>query len=422
MGEFGKVNENTYFGDGVNWDAISHEQLWAWFSDGRTGGMEGAVSYWGEKIAGHFQAAADKVTAALTEAKVVWEGQAVDAMTSGTVPLADHAQLSTDSAVETGGVTGRQAADARGLAMMMPEPRPMPTQQQMIDAAGGNMFLYLHDVAEQESASKEAAERARDLAKGYDRGTDDAVSQLPRFTSAPVVTTDVADSASPGPGVIEYGQPVSGPPEGDPDGAPAGPPGPNGPGGPGGSGGSSSGPGSVSQAPPAASQDAVTPGGTSSQGSAPPVSASPPATGGPQGPTGGLGSTGGFGPTGGLAPGLVVGGPGGAGGSAGGGRSTGSPSGLGPGGRGEAGHGARGGPGSGVRAAPGAIEEPISRGGQAAPTRAGAGMTPMTAGAPRNRDETDEEHTTPTYLVDHHDDFWDDTPAVAPAVIGEDDD
>jgi hypothetical protein len=45
-------------------------------------------------------------------------------------------------------------------------------------------------------------------------------------------------------------------------------------------------------------------------------------------------------------------------------------------------------------------------------------------GAAGNRSEGDEdkEHTSAEYLRDFHDDFWDNSPPVAPTVIGEDED
>jgi hypothetical protein len=56
--------------------------------------------------------------------------------------------------------------------------------------------------------------------------------------------------------------------------------------------------------------------------------------------------------------------------------------------------------------------------GAAAAQRGGIGnpgMPPLGAGTPR---EEDEEHFSPEYLRDYHDEFWDDTPPVSPAVIG----
>jgi hypothetical protein len=38
------------------------------------------------------------------------------------------------------------------------------------------------------------------------------------------------------------------------------------------------------------------------------------------------------------------------------------------------------------------------------------------------RDDEDKERTSPEYLRDFRDDFWDTTPPVAPPVIGEEED
>jgi hypothetical protein len=47
-------------------------------------------------------------------------------------------------------------------------------------------------------------------------------------------------------------------------------------------------------------------------------------------------------------------------------------------------------------------------------------MAPVGGG--RGREDEDKERNSPEYLRDYHDDFWDDTPPVAPAVIGDEDD
>jgi hypothetical protein len=62
-----------------------------------------------------------------------------------------------------------------------------------------------------------------------------------------------------------------------------------------------------------------------------------------------------------------------------------------------------------------------ARGGGVAgrPGAGGAGFGPAGAGS---RGEEDKERTAPEFLRDYHDDFWDDSPLVAPPVIGEDDD
>lgn len=46
-------------------------------------------------------------------------------------------------------------------------------------------------------------------------------------------------------------------------------------------------------------------------------------------------------------------------------------------------------------------------------------MAPVGVG--RGQGDEDKERTSPEYLRDYNDDFWDGTPPVAPAVIGADD-
>jgi len=109
----------------------------------------------------------------------------------------------------------------------------------------------------------------------------------------------------------------------------------------------------------------------------------------------------------------------------------------GSGGRGSGGGGYVGGgvPGSGAPGAgtprPGVGTGPLAEGGPVrggvAPTAAGArggaaaGGMPM-GGAGAGRGDEDKEHAVPGYLRDYHDDLWDDSPPVAPPVIGADDD
>jgi hypothetical protein len=92
-----------------------------------------------------------------------------------------------------------------------------------------------------------------------------------------------------------------------------------------------------------------------------------------------------------------------------------------PGGGGRSGQPVAG-PGSGVRGAP-VGEGPVTTraAGTAGRGAGGAGMGMVPAGTSR-KDEDDTEHNSPDYLRDFHDDFWDDAPPVAPAVIGDEDD
>jgi hypothetical protein len=415
VGEFSEdVGVAAAFRDGVNWEATSHQQIYDWFVQGPPESMRASVEAWSDRIAAHVEAASDAVTQALQSSGVHWEGQAAEAMQSSTGPLADHALRNQVAAMLAGGATSQQVTDASDLASMIPEPQPARTQQELIDANGGDFFNYLEDVQAQEAAAQEAESRARELAASYDASTDFAVSALPQFNPAVSVTTGVAPPSQPGPDVIEYGGPGPG---GESGGGPGTEPGT----GPGADGGLPTGPASAAP-PPAAVAD--TPGGTSGQSWTPPQSggqSTPTAPVGPPVPDGGRPA--------GPAPGLVAG-PGGL--QTGGGSGSRTPGGAGRlGGQGGSAGGqlgARGGgapgPGAGVRGGPGAVESPAGRGGTPTAGRApGApGMAPMGAAGGRGQGDEDTERTSPEYLRDHHDEFWDDTPPVAPPVIGEDDD
>jgi hypothetical protein len=83
-----------------------------------------------------------------------------------------------------------------------------------------------------------------------------------------------------------------------------------------------------------------------------------------------------------------------------------------------------GGRGGVVERGPGGARGAVPGGGpvgesERAGTRAVNGMGPADG---RTESDEDKEHTTAEYLVSSHDSFWDDTPPVAPSVIGADED
>jgi len=407
MGEWDKGDyEYPYAKDGVNWDAASHQQLWDWFSEPRLQEMEAWVDSLTHKVAAHFQAAADKVDQALRAAGVHWEGTAADAMQDAASPLAQHALLAKDAATQAGVTTLSQFMHAKNMAMAIPAPQPAPDQNIFLAAQSGDLAQYFQDVSAHEAAANEAEARARDLARSYDTAAGDAVTSLPRFEQAPAATVsktepiDVIEVDGSGPGQdAGPGGAFRGPgPESSP--RPSG-----GPGDPGQSGGPTTG----SAAPPPGGRP-----GDSTSGQ----SWTPPAQG--PGASGGAGLPGDI-PRSTTAPltGLVTGGPGGNSAMPRG--STGAPGGSGSGQpAGRSGQPVAG-PGSGVRGGP-VSEGPLAtRGGAPTTGRGVGGMGVAPAGTGR-KDEDDAEHNSPEYLRDYHDDFWDDTPPVAPAVIGDEDD
>ncbi|TDV45570.1 hypothetical protein [Actinophytocola oryzae] len=385
------MSEYEPFGEQINWDAVSHQQLWEWFAEPRLVEMQAWTDAVTDDVAARFQAAADKVDEALRAAGIEWEGAAADAMRDAASPLAEHALRAKDAATQAGFTTVGQLAHAKATALALPEPTPAPSQNIFLEAQAGNIAQYFHDVAAHEAAANEAEQRARDLARSYDTAAADAAGALPRFEPAPAATVSRAES----PDVIKVDGPrVSTPPPvgprtgevGEPDSTPRPQSGPD-----------HRPPGSTTGESPAA----TTPGAATGQG----LSSSP-GPGASFGPAPGavdtprqagsaplVGLTG-FGerPTTASPRGGVTGEPG-------------------PDGRGGLrGVGARGANGEAVRAG---TAQPAGRAGS-------TGITPVGAG--RGRDDEDDEHRGPAYLVDYHDDFWDDSPPVAPAVIGDEDD
>lgn len=350
------------------------------------------------KVAAHFQAAADKVDQALRAAGVHWEGTAADAMKDAASPLAQHALLAKDAATQAGVTTLSQFMHAKNMAMAIPEPQPAPNQNIFLAAQAGDLAQYFQDVSAHEAAANEAEARARDLARSYDTAAADAATSLPRFEQAPAATvsraepTDVIEVDGTGPGQD------AGPGDAGPGPGPESSPRPSGgPGDPGQSGGPATG----SAAPPGGQPD-----GTTSGQSWAPQAHGPGTSGGPGLPGGDTprSTT--------AAPLVVTGGPGGTGAMPRG--ATGGPGGS---------RQPVAGPGSGVRGGP-VGEGPVTTratAGTAGRGAGGAGMGMAPVGTSR-KDEDDAEHATPEYLRVFHDDFWDDTPPVAPAVIGDEDD
>ena len=414
MGEWEKSDYDAFSKDGVNWDATSHQQLWGWFSRPQLGELEGWMDSFNHKVAAHFQAAADKVDQALRVGGVHWEGAAADAMQAASTPLAEHALRAKDAATQSGLTTLSQFMHAKNTAAAIPEPQPVPDQNIPLTASPGELFLRLKDVHDQEAAANEAESRARDLARSYDTAADDAVTALPQFEPAPLATVSRAEPAD----VIAVDDPQ--PRDTGPDPRQDTDPGNPGSGDQGRPGGQPGGPSAGTSTP-----QGSRPGDATSGQSWTPSAGAPPGGGTPLVP--GLPGAG-EGvhtqrPTV-VAPlaGLVAPGPGG-------GQTSATPRGTvgGPGADGQPPGGRSGqapsGPGSGVRGAPVGEGPGAARTGAAATPGRGAGGTGMAPmGAGRGQGDEDKERTSPEYLRDYNDDFWDDTPPVAPAVIGEDED
>ncbi|MDQ3786339.1 MAG: hypothetical protein M3422_03740, partial [Actinomycetota bacterium] len=183
----------NYFEDGINWDAVPHQQLYDWFTQVPADSLRTSVQAWIDNIGSRFQAAADKVTDSLRAAGVHWEGAAADSMRESSAPLAAHALAAKDAAMSVAQTTTRQAATITEMEYAMPEPVPAPQQKDLLSMVGSPALVqHLVDVHEQERAAAEAEARARDLARNYDAGTDEAISGLPRFEVAPTATVSKA--------------------------------------------------------------------------------------------------------------------------------------------------------------------------------------------------------------------------------------
>jgi hypothetical protein len=357
-----------------------------------------------------------RTEAALAKAGAEWEGGAADAMRSGVTPLSQWAVDAHDASTASAESTETHVLSYSAAKHNMPEPVKVTSTANSDGLGIPAMYTHLlggqTDQDKQEAAAQEAKAEAVRIMGGYEAESGFARASVGQFVPPASVTVAVAPPQPKGGDGIPVGggePPQTGRERSDGTAFPRDTSG--GTGGPGGtpppSVGSSAPPGTNTSSAPAAT---TTPSFITT-----PPSTNPVTTGlVPDPPRGTSGAV----PPGGFS---TVGGPGerGAGGSTGRGPVGGGGAGRGPG----AGGGLRGGlPGT----AGGPVNEPVA--GRAAGSvgasgaRGAAGMGGMGPAGGRSDGDEDKEHKTAEYLRDYHDGFWDDTPPVAPAVIGEDED
>jgi hypothetical protein len=404
------------------WDSYSHQWLYDrihgnggfFMPDGAgVSGAAGAQDGWAE-LAALMARACIRTEAALVKAGAVWEGGAADAMRSGVTPLAQWAVDARTASTASQSSTDSHVTSWAAAKNHMPEPVPVTSTANSefggIPAGFTHLFGGQTDQDKQEVAAQGAKAEAVRIMSGYEVESGAAQASVGRFVPPPSVAVAVSPSQPKGGDVIPVG--VSEWPGGGrriddnirssgdigEPGAGAPPPGGSGPG-----------PGSIS------GSGGTTPGNVTTAGSTVPSAINPPTTGlvpDQQRPgsvpflPGGMNTVG--------APGER-----GAGGAGRGpvGRGFGEGGGRGPGSAGPGAGGARG-------AAPGigglASEPAAGRSGAVGARGAnGMGMAPVGG---RNDGEEDKEHFAAEYLQGTHDSFWDDSPPVAPAVIGDEDD
>ncbi len=403
---------------GENWASYSHARLYAMV---RTEAEGAPAVLMTETEVDEFrllmQQSVEDVEQALAEARVSWQGLAAESMHAGVSPLAQWARDAA-TAAEASGTSVREIGEAfLTTSFGMPEPVPTPSKTMTFPPSVEDLTVVQQDLDAAEREAQNAKLRSVELMETYSTNSAAAQGGVGTFVPPQDVTVGLPE---PKPDVISVADDGV---EGSGGGGEAGQPG--------GSGdrGYRSGPGSGDSGPvggdPAGRE--TTPGAAPPPGGTDPARVTaPPSRFAPvHVPAGSTPVTGGSPVTGfGLVPvGTGDFGGRGAGGGAGGGRGSGGAPGNGGGGTGR-GPAAGGTPGRGgaVGAGP-LVGEPVAtRGGAGAAGRPGTGMGgfgPMGAG---RRDDEDKERTSPEYLRDFRDDFWDDTPPVAPPVIGEDDD
>lgn len=395
------------------WDAYLHQELYDMVKTNAKGPAaatetDAAWTAFTERMT----ASRDRVEQLLADAGVVWQGQAADSMKGGVSPLAAWADEAATAGQASQASVQQYVETFSRASNGMPEPVVVPSKE--TNGVPTNFTGLLAGQTDEDPIEQEAQtakQKAVDQMTAYNFGGKDAAETVGKFSepvSVNINTQQMSDPGGEAGGMIDssdYADDASGGDKSDSGGPGASSPYPG-----------TSGPPSGYQPPPGADS-----GTSSSQSTPPAVAPHLPTT---QLPPGGQTAAPShpFAPVSGVL-GPVGGSPGS--GSPGGGRGGG----VGGGGRGAPGYGAPGtgerGPAAGPgRGGPMAGEPAAARGGTPAggrPGQPGAGGAMGGAGAGRGGEE-DKEHTAPQYLRDYHDEFWDNTPPVAPPVIGVDDD
>ena len=398
-----------------NWDHSSHQTLYdqihgkgGFFLPDSAGvsGAAGAQDGWAE-LATVMAQARERTEAALAKAGAVWEGGAADAMRSGVTPLAQWADDAHTASTASQSSTDLHVSAYSGAKNQMPEPVPVTSTANGdyggIPAGFTHLFGGQTDQDKQEAAAQDAKAEAVRVMAGYEGESGVAQATVGRFVPPPSVTVNVAPAQPKGGDVIPVGVsewPGTGRVIDDSTKSAADSPGP----------GAAPPPGGGPTPPPLGNVPA-SPGTTT-----PSVATTAPPSVNPV--TAGLGSDQ-YRPNSLLVPpggGIIVGGTPGERGAGSGVR--------GPAGRGfgEGDRTVRGpGAGGGARGAGALTEERFAGRAGAAGARGTSGMGMGPAGGRAKGDE-DEEHQTAEYLRGTHDSFWDDSPPVAPSVIGDEED
>jgi PPE family protein len=408
------------------WEKYTHQELYNMVKTNAQGAGAVGPTYdaW-DSFATLIEESQANIEKLLADAGASWEGQAADSMQQGVSPLAAWAGEATSAGQASVQSTQAHMDAFSHVANSMPEPVDVPSRETN-GVPPGSFFDYIDGQNDEDPVAQKsdgAKERAVELMNKYTASTKDASGTLGTFDPPDDVGVSAAPAGSDDDagGMIDSDDYRDSGPGGDTGDTGGGSDG--GYGGPGGYGGSSPYPAGGPPAGPSSGTDTAQtgPGGLVPPAAAklPSSSTTPASTSNPFGPISGTlfppgGSSGGAGSAGGRR-----GGGGGRGGGSG--YSGGAPGALGtPGGPAEGAPGARPGVGSGPLGEGSAV-----RGGVAATPGAKGGAPtggmPM-GGAGGGRGEEDKERNSPQYMRDYHDEFWDDSPPVAPPVIGEDDD
>jgi len=391
---------------GYRWEGYDHVALYEMVRVGAIGAsvIARADPAWSDFIT-MMDESGDRIDQLQREVGVSWEGAAATTMAGSVSPLSQWVRDTSTAAGQTNSSLTQIADGFSRASYSMPEPVRVPSRDGGIAGDFAGIVAGMVDEDSAEYQARDAKQQAVELMNAYTVNNDDSVATAGTFTEPPRISTGAREPAGPGGragGVIDGpagddpsssgDAEGSGNPRGTADGAVGGGSGNGG-------GGSGSGGSGSSSLPTGQGLPVET---TAPQSHAPtPARPHPvPTTSAPFPPVTGVLTEPPAGQYGnGARP------PGRTGPVGGAGTPRGPGSGL-PG---------RGGAFGATAPVP---ENTVARGSTPGGVRgAGPGFGPLGTGA---KGEEDKEHTSPEYLRTHHEDFWDDTPPVAPPVIGDD--
>ncbi|APU17845.1 MULTISPECIES: hypothetical protein [Actinoalloteichus] len=168
----------------TNWDGIAHQQLVDWFRAGSTDSATASAVRWREHVGGSLGRVAELVDGALRDGGAVWHGAAAEAMRDGVSPLARFALDAQDASVRIGTGVDQWVAAFEHVTRELPAPIRVTDDEAWRDQPVAALLGTVTDREAVEGQAREAEERARALARAYERTVGTTIDELPLFAPA----------------------------------------------------------------------------------------------------------------------------------------------------------------------------------------------------------------------------------------------